>query len=390
MSRKKLSEFRAKSLLQTALGQQYGGLQLDAANDDWRQLLAGLDDSKHYVVKVDQAEKGRFKKDLVKLDRTSGQVPDDAQALFSLGFQFVLVEEYRRHEPSDERYLTLERTRAGNKISFSSFGGVDIEAHAQEVSSQIYDGQPVAGLDLPPATLDSLVRVFDENYFSFLEINPFTIEGDAMQILDAAVEVDDEATFFEDGWTATDIRQPRTSSISEEEQAVKELSGSSQASFSLECIHADGSLWLLLSGGGASVVVADEVHNLGYGARLGNYGEYSGNPNTEETRLYTEQVIKLMLRSKATRKVLLIGGGVANFTDVKQTFKGVIEALDAHLEAIKDQHCAVYVRRGGPNEKEGLRLMRDYLEKAGIPGLVAGPEMLLSDIVGQAAQEIGN
>ena len=109
-------------------------------------------------------------------------------------------------------------------------------------------------------------------------------------------------------------------SISEEELTVQELSDNSQASFSLERINADGSIWLLLSGGGASVVVADEVHNLGFGKQLGNYGEYSGNPNTEETRLYTEQVIKLMLKSKAQHKVLIIGGGVANFTDVRTDF----------------------------------------------------------------------
>jgi hypothetical protein len=33
--------------------------------------------------------------------------------------------------------------------------------------------------------------------------------------------------------------------------------------------------------------------------------------------------------------------------------------------------------------------MRDYLEKAGLYGHVAGPDLLLSDIVGLAAKEGG-
>ena len=71
-----------------------------------------------------------------------------------------------------------------------------------------------------------------------------------------------------------------------------------------------------------------------------------------------------------------------------QTFKGVIEAIEAHIDAIKDQHAAVYVRRGGPHQKEGLQLMRDYLARLAYPGMVTGPELLLADIVGLAVKEM--
>lgn len=389
MSRKKLSEFRAKTVLYQALGQPYNGMEVDAQDTIWEDRIRNLDAGRTYVVKVDQAEKGRFKKGLVKLDRQVSQLSEDIRELFSQGFRFALVEEYRRHEPSEEHYLTLERLREGNKLSFSNFGGIDIEAHRQEIFSQFYTGGAVNGLAVEGATLEMLAKVFEENYFSFLEINPFTIENGMLRILDAAVEVDDEATFFEEGWQAADIRRPRAGAVSEEELAVQALNVNSQASFSLERINADGGIWLLLSGGGASVVVADEVYNLGYGKQLGNYGEYSGNPNTEETRHYTEQVLRLLLRSQAPRKVLIIGGGVANFTDVRQTFKGVIEALDKHLPYLKQQEVGVYVRRGGPHEKEGLELMKAYLDEAGLHNQVAGPELLLSDIVGQAVQVVG-
>lgn len=49
---------------------------------------------------------------------------------------------------------------------------------------------------------------------------------------------------------------------------------------------AQGRVWLMVAGGGASVIYADTVGDLGFSAELGNYGEYSGAPNTQ-VRLHT-------------------------------------------------------------------------------------------------------
>ena len=44
--------------------------------------------------------------------------------------------------------------------------------------------------------------------------------------------------------------------------------------------------------------------------------------------LYATTIIKLCTKySHPKGKVLLIGGGIANFTDVADTFKGIIQAL---------------------------------------------------------------
>jgi len=75
-----------------------------------------------------------------------------------------------------------------------------------------------------------------------------------------------------------------------------------------------------LSGGGASITIADEAMNQGKSSLVGNYGEYSGGPSTEETYLYTLDVLRQVLTSKAPKKAIIIAGGVANFTDVKKTF----------------------------------------------------------------------
>lgn len=387
MPRKKLSEFRAKTLLYQALGQDYDGLELDAQDDNWRQAVQALDGARHYVVKIDQAEKGRFKKGLVKLDLDKNTALSEAEKLFASGYRFALVEPYQSHDQTDERYLAIERVRGGPRLSFSSTGGVDIEEQGGDgMQVAMYDDkQSLAAIAVPPEALAALVKVFEDSYFSFLEINPLLVKADdSLKLLDAATEVDSEAAFFEDNWGEADLRRANTRAPLAEELAVQALADKSQASFSLEVLNSDGGIFLLLSGGGASVVVADEVFNLGCGDQLANYGEYSGNPNQEETQIYTEQVLKLLLASSAPRKALIIAGGVANFTDVRATFKGVVAALGAHQDQLKKQAVKVFVRRGGPHEREGLAAMKSYLEELGIAGYVAGPELLLVDIVSKA------
>jgi len=61
--------------------------------------------------------------------------------------------------------------------------------------------------------------------------------------------------------------------------------------------------------------------------------------------------------------VLIVGGGIANFTDVAETFKGIVKAMKEYQEKLRDHKVRVFVRRGGPNYKEGLRLMQETLEK---------------------------
>jgi ATP citrate (pro-S)-lyase len=144
----------------------------------------------------------------------------------------------------------------------------------------------------------------------------------------------------------------------------------------------------MLSGGGASIVLADEVHNQGYGKELANYGEYSGNPNAEETYIYAKNLLSLLLKSAAKKKVLIIAGGVANFTDVRITFIGLIKALDEMKTQLQQQDIKVFVRRGGPYQEEGLANMKTFLEKERLLGTISGPEMVLTEVVTMAIQNI--
>lgn len=391
MARRILSEFRTKSLLANALGQPYEGVSVDSESAWQSKLAAQLKALKSptFVVKVDQGVKGRFKKGLVKLDVAPAKVAPAVQELISQNYRFILVEPYLPHAKIAEKYLCLERVREGIRLLTHTRGGVDLNAATDRPTERLANAAGVktsaAEIGLKPAALTALIKCFDESYFGFLEINPLIIgAGGRPQLLDAAAEVDAEAASIVAGrWSQADLREGNRR-ITPEEAAVLDLAHRSQSSFRLEVINPDGQVFVLLSGGGASVTLADEVNNQGFGRQLGNYGEYSGNPTTDETYVYTTQIISLLLKSKAKSKVLVIAGGVANFTDVRATFAGVINALDAATSQLIKQRIKIYVRRGGPHQTEGLATMKEFLQSKGLLGEVAGPEMLLSDIITKA------
>ena len=80
-------------------------------------------------------------------------------------------------------------------------------------------------------------------------------------------------------------------------------------------------------------------------------------------------------------KILIIGGGIANFTNVAATFKGIIRALKEYKTPLANHKVRIYVRRGGPNYQEGLKAMRLLGESLGVPIKVYGPETHITEIV---------
>lgn len=374
MPRKTISEFRAKTIVNEALGKPYTGWEIDADLPLAVQLKEVKPAAKSFVVKVDQSVKGRFKKGLVKLNVTPEKLEATAKELHKKGYRWLLVEPLHAHDQADERYMSMSRGRDGVALFYSAKGGVDVEGHQDAMKHELLGDKPNwaalgKGTGLGQDALRALVKTFNDNHFAFLEINPYLVKADGAQALDAAVEVDDAGASFVDAWHEQDIRTPHAER-GQEEQVVDQLAKKSQASFSLDMLNPNGSIFLLLSGGGASVTIADEFYSQGHGKDIANYGEYSGNPNAEETYIYTSAVLDALIRSKAKKKVLFIGGAVANFTDILSTFKGLIRAFDELGPKLAKQKLKVYVRRGGPREEEGLRVMKQALERHGILGAV--------------------
>jgi succinyl-CoA synthetase beta subunit len=375
MSRKKLSEYRAKSLLNPE--HETAAIHLASLKTDLAQLESG----QKYIIKVDQGIKKRGKQGLIRLNITKDEVEAAVKELVARGFDRFIAELMLPHEDSEERYLSIERVREGVKILYSPNGGVEIEEHPESIES--YD-EP-GSVPLPKGFVERIVEIMNREHLSFVEINPLVVRDDECVLLDAAVLVD-SAGQWQASWTEDDIVEVGTKS--EAELTIAELNDGSPASFSFHVLNPDGAIWLLLSGGGASITIADEAANRGKADLIGNYGEYSGGPTREETQLYTEAVLGQVFASNAPKKAIIIAGGVANFTDVKKTFAGIIDALKNHLDELKKSGIKIYVRRGGPNETEGLALMEKFLKDNGVYGSVHGSDAVLTVVVEEALEHV--
>jgi len=391
MARQKLSEFKAKKILSEALSLPYTGVSLTSSS---RNSLQSIDPLKRYVLKVDQGIKKRMKQGLIFLDLSLENMNEKIKVLEDKGFTQFLIEEYIIHERKSEKYLSIQRDREGMYVTFSNQGGIDVEDNEHSIESfYLHDkniNQKESEYQLPSQLLRMIVDCMNAYHISFLEINPLVIDNKSIFLLDLAMEVDDAGEFFVKGkWTHKDFVTSEKNEFNEEKK-VALLNTQSQAAFSLNVLNPNGSLFMLLSGGGASIVIADEVYNRGHGHLLANYGEYSGNPNEEETYLYTLEILSLLFSSKVQKKVLIIAGGVANFTDIRITFQGIMRALYEHRSKLRKENVKIFVRRGGPYQKQGLENMKKFLEKEGLLGQVAGPEMILSEIVENALKEVEN
>lgn len=383
MARVKISEYRAKKIL---LGDTYEGIQLRSETQTSKSGARLKVPAGRWVAKVDQGVKKRFKQGLVTIDKSPAATEQAICEWEQKGFSQFILEPLFPHEASEEQYFSLERVRGGIRMLHTKDGGVDIEAHPEVVQQYVIalpdDVEAIAQKSgFPKDFLAQTLDVFEANFFAFLEINPLVVREGVPHILDAAVLVDSAGGFFTKAW-ADDIVKARVKH--EAEERIESIAATTAASLKLTVMNPDGALFFLLSGGGGSIVIADEAQIEGVGRLMGNYGEYSGGPTREETYLYAKEVVALMLGSKSSKKALVIAGGVANFTDVKKTFLGIIDALRERAEELRRAQVRVFVRRGGPNEAAGLDLMRSFLEAEGILGSIHGSGAIITKAIDEA------
>ena len=158
------------------------------------------------------------------------------------------------------------------------------------------------------------------------------VVGDRVVPLDLAAKIDETASFLcGPQWGHIDFPAPFGRAEFPEEAYIRELDSKTGSSLKLTILNQSGRVWTMVAGGGASVVYADSIADLGQGHELANYGEYSGAPNEQQTYDYARTILGLMCRVKDPRgKVLIVGGGIANFTDVAATFKG--KSLSTHTK----------------------------------------------------------
>ncbi|HQE92328.1 MAG TPA: ATP citrate lyase citrate-binding domain-containing protein [Anaerolineae bacterium] len=424
MARRAIREYDAKRLLARYLpdylpGFSYPGkIVLVEVDTDWDRLAAEhpwlLTD--RLVVKPDQLFGKRGKYGLLGIDLdfagAKAWIAERMHKEVTIGkttdkLSVFIIEPFVPHDPRDEMFIAIRTEREQDVIYFSLQGGIDIEENwasvvqiAVPVLGSIEDVD-VAG-QLPDfegkaavvAFITALYKFFVDLAFTYLEINPFALVHNTIIPLDFVGQVDDTAA-FEAGRKWGELPFPPAFGMHStlEEAYIRSLDEKGGSSLKLTVLNPQGRIWPMIAGGGASVIYADTVTDLGFAGELACYGEYSGNPTTDETREYARTLLDLMTRRpdpQGRPKYLLIGGGIANFTDVAKTFTGIVDALREYKERLRENNVHIYVRRGGPNYQEGLALMRKLGEELGVPIEVYGPETHMTRIVTMALTQDGH
>ncbi len=347
------------------------------------------------VVKAHEALGSRFKLGLVKVGLDLKGAKAAAKEMLgrtvgTLTIREVIVSEAVDH--NEEYYVAVKSTRDGADVMVANCGGVEVESNWDRVKrcSVVVGDAPSDGAlealakdagfsgDLIPKVADfarKLFLCFDNEDAQYLEINPVVLNAAGELVaLDAVTLLDGDAKFRHPDWTfpfAAEFGRAYT----ENEEEVMAVDSKVKGSVKLIEIPG-GDTAMLPAGGGASVYYSDAV--VARGGKLANYAEYSGDPPDWAVEVLTDKVCSL-----PGIKNIIVGGAIANFTDVKKTFGGIINAFRKAKAAGKLDGVRIWVRRGGPNEKQGLAAM-NALKDEGFEIEVFDRRTPLTDIVDMA------
>ena len=350
------------------------------------------------VVKAHEALGSRFKLGLVKVDLNLKGAEAATKEMIgrqigSITVSQVIVSEMIAHK--EEYYCAVKSTREGADVLVANCGGIEVESNWDRVKRLSLEvGQAPSADALEHLAKDAgftgalikkmadfaakMFACFDNEDAQYLEVNPVvTRQSDGELVaLDAVTLLDGDAKFRHPDWNfpfAAEFGR----AYSKDELEVMAVDSKIKGSVKFIEIPG-GDTAMLPAGGGASVYYSDAV--VAREGKLANYAEYSGDPPDWAVEVLTEKVCSL-----PGIKNIIVGGAIANFTDVKKTFGGIINGFrkaksDGKLTGVK-----IWVRRGGPREKEGLDAMR-ALSEEGFDINVFDRYTPLTDIVDKALQ----
>lgn len=212
---------------------------------------------------------------------------------------------------------------------------------------------------LPEAVISTMKRLgemMSQLDVLSVEINPGVIAEDGDFVaLDAKIELDDAATFRHPEWQEFSelsrvgaLHSPREKAYA---ALLKRYNHTSLGTY----VELDGTIAVILAGGGASLVAMDALKRAG--GRAANYLELSGNPDPE----FLYEAAKIVF-SHPTIKAVWIAGSFANFTDIELT-------VGASLKAVEDMglRVPVVIRRDGPGAEAAERESHAWAKRLNIP-----------------------
>ena len=307
------------------------------------------------VVKAQVLSGKRGKNNGIRFCSSADEVKKACEELFNVNIrgQYVsalLIEE--KLAIAEEHYLsiTYDTNKKQPVIIYSMQGGMDIEDVPEKKIEKTW-------VDVRHEKIQAVTPLAQELWNCFLaedtrlvEINPLVKTKQGQWVAaDAKIAIDDDAFYRHEEWKDLEPRTMMGRLPTEREIAVKKID-EGEAYYrgtAGKYIELDGDIGMILNGGGASIANMDAL--IKAGLKPANYTEYSGNPPREKV----SQLAKIVL-SKPGLRGLWMAGVVANFTNIKETFLGIIDALDE----IKPTYPIV-VRRDGPESAEAFRLMQE-------------------------------
>lgn len=224
---------------------------------------------------------------------------------------------------------------------FNAAGGVEVESAASRVVRRhfdprrppgLFEGREMAaegglhGKDLVAvgAALSALGRAFLDLDALTLEINPLVLDsGGAWLGVDAHAEIDDDAAGRLTARLQALGEIPRGSGGRRPtplEIEAERIDSADHRGVAGRVVEFDGSLALLIGGGGASLTVFDAV--LRHGGRPANYCEIGGNPTEEKVAALT----RLLLSKPGVRRLAVIMN-VVNNTRADVMARGVVRGI---------------------------------------------------------------
>lgn len=288
----------------------------------------------------------------------------------------ILVEE--KVEVTQEFFMavTYDTVAKSPLAVFSQQGGMDIEElaasqpekvrreyfsararlpqyRAREIISDAgVSGKVLIGLG---SVFSSLADVFLDYDATLAEINPIALTDEGKLVaLDCHLEIDDDAMFRHREVAEKQQDQDRYvggRSSTDFERKAAEIDSLDHRGVAGRMIEFDGTLGLIIGGGGASLTAFDAVQQ--HGGEPANYCEIGGNPSV----LKVKKLTKHILSKPNVEKIAVIMNVVSN-TRVDMVARGVVKGI---LEAgkVPSETVAVF-RVPGAWEEEGFKILSKY------------------------------
>jgi succinyl-CoA synthetase beta subunit len=329
------------------------------------------------VVKAQVLSGKRGKNGGIVFCRTVEEVETAVAQLFAAEIRnqhvaFVLIEQ--KIDISSEAYLsiTYDSTARQPVLVYSAEGGMDIEDVSEDKIQKIPLSitQETIDTDIPFA--NELWQCFLQNDCRVAEINPLVTTSAGEHVAaDAKIALDDDAFYRHEEWSTFEPRTMMGRPPTEREIAVQEIDKGEKyyQGTAGKYIEMDGDIAIIFSGGGASIAAMDALMQAGL--KPANYTEYSGNPPREKVAA----LAKIVLQKPGLRG-LWMAGAVANFTNVKETFQGIVDALDEVKPAYP-----IVVRRAGPFDAAGMALLKECAERNDLDIVMFGKEVSVGETV---------